>query len=72
MSRVRPEHVIVEIIRKADREVDAKSMIDLLTLVAEHGTTLTLKADGDGAIEAIEALARLFESNFKVDEPHAG
>jgi len=59
-------------IRKADREVDAKSMIDLLTLVAEHGTPLTLIAQGDGAHEAIEALARLFEVDFKAEEPHAG
>ena len=57
-------------IRKADREVDAKSMIELLTLVAEYGTPLTLKAEGDGASDAIEALARLFEANFAIEEPH--
>lgn len=54
-------------IRKGDRAVNAKSMLDLLTLVAEHGTVLTLEADGDGADEAIAAVVVLFERNFVVE-----
>jgi phosphocarrier protein len=54
-------------IRKADRAVNAKSMMDILTLAAECGTPLTLEATGDGSTEAIETLARLFENNFQLD-----
>jgi len=54
-------------IQKADRSADAKTMLDLLTLSAENGSTLVLEARGAEASEAVEALARLFESNF--DDP---
>jgi len=60
------------LIRKADRAVDAKSMMDLITLVAEQGTLLTLEARGADAVQAVESLAKLFESNFKTDEQAAG
>lgn len=59
-------------ITKAGREVNAKSMIDLLTLVAEQGTTLTLKTQGDGAADALAALVRLFDSNFELEETSPG
>jgi len=49
--------------------VDAKSMLDLLTLVAQNGTTLTLQARGNDAQAAIDALAQLVESGFgEMDE----
>lgn len=51
-------------IKKEDRTVNAKTMLELLTLSAENGNTLILHATGDEAREAIEALARLFETNF--------
>ncbi len=51
-------------IRKGDRTVDSKSMLDVLTLAAEKGTTLVLEANGDGAQEAIDALDQLFRTNF--------
>jgi phosphotransferase system HPr (HPr) family protein len=57
------------LIRKGDRTVDGKSILDLLTLVAEHGTVLELQARGDDAPEAVEAIAALFERNFAVDPP---
>jgi len=53
-------------IRKGDRTVDGKSMLDVLTLAAEKGTTLVLEANGDGAQEAIDALDQLFMTNFAV------
>jgi phosphotransferase system HPr (HPr) family protein len=56
-------------IRKGDRVVDGKSMLDLLTLAAEHGATLQLETSGVDAVEAIEAIARLFEKNFVIDPP---
>ena len=55
-------------IRKDDRTVDAKSMFDLMTLEAACGTTLYLEASGEGAVEAVRQLARLFESNFQDDD----
>src|SRR5262245_18861387 len=57
------------VIRKGDRKVDGKSMLDLLTLAAEHGTVLELETSGADAIEALEAVAGLFERNFATDQP---
>lgn len=47
------------------RRVEARSIIDLLTLGAGPGTELTLEAEGDDAQEAVEALARLVENGFE-------
>jgi phosphocarrier protein len=44
--------------------VNAKSSIDLLTLAAVAGTQLTLRAEGDEAREAVDALAALIETRF--------
>ena len=52
-------------ISKDDLTVDAKNVLDLVTLKATHGTTLVLKATGDGAAEVVEGLVNLFESNFE-------
>ena len=54
-------------IRKADSKVDAKSVLDLMTLNAQFGTSVTLEAAGDGAAELIEELSQLVERNFDVD-----
>ena len=56
-------------IRKGDRLVDGKSMLDLLTLAAEHGAVLQLEARGADAAEALAAIATLFERNFATDQP---
>lgn len=52
-------------ILKGDRKVDAKSMLDLMTLMAEHGTPLMLSADGPDSVAAIQALGDLFDNNFR-------
>jgi phosphotransferase system HPr (HPr) family protein len=57
------------VIRKGDRKVDGKSMLDLLTLAAEHGTVLELETSGADAAEALQAVAGLFERNFSTEEP---
>jgi phosphotransferase system HPr (HPr) family protein len=57
------------VIRKGEKEVDGKSMLDLLTLAAEHGTMLELQASGADAAEALQAVAGLFERNFATDQP---
>jgi phosphocarrier protein HPr len=40
-----------------DRDVDAKSLLSVLALGARGGTTLRLRADGEDAAPAVEALS---------------
>ena len=60
----------VEII-KGNETINGKSILDLLTLGAGNGTTLTLRASGEGAQAAVEALAKLIEAGFN-EMPPAG
>ena len=53
---------------KGGYDVDCKSCLDLLTLMAPKGTTLTLSVDGEGAQEAFDAIVSLFEHKFYEDE----
>lgn len=53
----------VSVIRDG-QAVNAKSSIDLLTLAAIAGTQLTLRAEGEDAQQAVDALATLIESKF--------
>ena len=55
-------------IKDGDR-IDAKSVLNILTMAAEQGTQLVLEAVGPDADEAIAALARLVESDFN-DDPY--
>ncbi len=57
----------VEVIRDGQR-VDAKSILNVLTLGAGQGTEITLQAQGVDAQDAVEALVRLIESEFATDE----
>ncbi|HUG90826.1 MAG TPA: HPr family phosphocarrier protein [Planctomycetaceae bacterium] len=50
---------------KDGQAVNAKEVFDLMTLNAARGSTLVLETAGDGASEALERLAALFESNFE-------
>jgi phosphocarrier protein len=43
-----------------DMVVDAKSILDILSLAAEHGTSLVLRCTGDDACSAAEKLEELF------------
>lgn len=54
----------VEIVRDGMR-IDAKSILNILTLGATQGTELALEANGDDAADAIEALALLVEGDFE-------
>jgi phosphocarrier protein HPr len=53
----------IEVIKDNIR-VDGKGMLDMLTLAAEKGTTLVIEAHGPDAQQAIDALAKLVESDF--------
>lgn len=47
-----------------DFEINAKSIIGVMTLAAEQGCKLILKIEGDDEQEAMQALADLFETGF--------
>ncbi len=56
---------------KGEREVNAKSILSVLTLGAGQGTILKLVAEGEDEDQAIEALRLLVEGNFG-EEPLEG
>ena len=43
-------------LKTANREVDAKSILELLTLAAENGAEITVQADGEDETQAVDAL----------------
>ncbi len=51
-------------ISKDGREVNAKSMLGVMTLAAEMGSTLIIRAEGPDEDKAIDALVRIFEMRF--------
>ncbi|MEO6102100.1 MAG: HPr family phosphocarrier protein [Pseudoxanthomonas sp.] len=46
------------------REVNAKSIMGVMLLAAGQGTPVTVRVDGEGEAEAMEAVAGLFERRF--------
>ncbi|MEX2309440.1 MAG: HPr family phosphocarrier protein [Pirellulales bacterium] len=57
----------IELVREG-RRVEARNIIDLLTLGAGPGTELVLEAEGDDAEQAVDALVRLVENGFAAEE----
>ena len=51
-------------IARDDLEVNAKSIMGVMMLAAEYGSTVRLRADGADADGAIAALSVLIASNF--------
>ncbi len=51
-------------IARTDRAVDAKSILSVLSLGANNGTVITLRADGEDEERAIAGLQELIESNM--------
>lgn len=49
---------------KGDTSVNAKSIMEVLTLEAVAGTRLVFEADGPDAEEALQALAQLVNDKF--------
>ncbi|MEJ2188333.1 MAG: HPr family phosphocarrier protein [Acidobacteriota bacterium] len=45
-------------------QVNAKSILGLLTLAATRGTPILIRADGADETEAVKALVALFEDRF--------
>ncbi|WP_405392946.1 HPr family phosphocarrier protein [Streptomyces sp. NBC_01102] len=56
--------VRVTIARDGRDPVDARSMLSILALAAQHGDTLVLSASGAGAQEAVEELATLLAQDL--------
>ncbi|MFH9352217.1 HPr family phosphocarrier protein [Kitasatospora sp. NPDC017646] len=50
--------------RPGQTPVDARSLLSVLALAAGRGETLELTADGDGAQDAVKALAELLASDL--------
>lgn len=50
-----------------DQEVDAKSILDILTLAAGPGNVLEIRATGNDAEAAVDSLEQLFANKFKED-----
>jgi phosphocarrier protein len=48
-----------------DRKVNGKSIMMIMTLAAECGSRLRIRAKGPGASEAVDSLAKLVASGFK-------
>lgn len=51
-------------VEKDERKVNAKSLLGVLSLGIEGGTTIKIIVDGSDEKEAIEALTKLVESEF--------
>lgn len=51
-------------IRRDDMEVNGKSIMGVMMLAAEYGSTLSLRASGEDAEAAVDALAALVRSRF--------
>ncbi|MFH1023572.1 MAG: HPr family phosphocarrier protein [Planctomycetota bacterium] len=52
------------IILAKGRDVDAKSILALMTLGAESGTVLRVRATGDDAADAVKAILELIRGRF--------
>jgi phosphocarrier protein len=51
--------------------IDAKSIVKVMAAKAPKGTTLHLRAEGEGAPEAVSALVGLVERDFDEGGAHA-
>lgn len=52
---------------KENLEVNAKSIMGVMMLAAEMGTTIIIKAEGPDEKEAVNAVAHVFNSRFGED-----
>jgi phosphocarrier protein HPr len=49
---------------KDDLDVNGKSIMGVMMLAAEHGSTITFRAEGPDADQALDALATLVRNKF--------
>ncbi len=55
-------------VRHGDREASAKSILGVLALGVGQGAVITIRAEGEDAEAALDALQALIEDNFGEDE----
>ena len=55
-------------IRSGDRGADASAILQIMSLGVPQGAEVTLYAKGPDAEEALDALVKLFSSNFGFDD----
>jgi len=48
----------------AEEAMDASSMLSLMSLGASHGDVVVLRAEGDGADAALDALVKILETDL--------
>jgi len=53
-------------VAKASQNVNGKSILGILTLAAGYNSKITIKAEGEDAEEAVEALAQLVRDGFEL------
>ncbi len=51
-------------VEKDGKEVDAKSILGILSLGAEYGSVITIKVNGEDADKALKALVKLVNDRF--------
>lgn len=51
-------------VRKGDQEVDGKSIMGIMMLAAEEGSSLTIIANGPDEADVLSALETLFKNRF--------
>ena len=52
-------------LRHEGEDVDAKSILDILTMALGHGSELEVRADGPDAQDALRHLGELFRNRFR-------
>jgi phosphocarrier protein HPr len=54
-------------VRKADLEVNGKSIMGMMMLAAERGAEIVIRAAGDDAADAVDQLAAMVDGRFGED-----
>ena len=57
-------------VEKEGEEVNGKSIMGLMMLAAAFGTTLTIRAEGGDAGQAVDELEQLVQRNFEEESPY--
>jgi phosphocarrier protein len=62
--RIAGRHACQIFVRKDDLEVNGKSIMGMMMLAAEAGSELVIRAEGEGAEQAVEDLVALVQAGF--------
>jgi len=62
--RIAGRHACQIFVQKDDLEVNGKSIMGMMMLAAEAGSELVIRAEGEGAEQAIEELVALVQAGF--------